>query len=119
MVPHDIEVRELGAGKSRLEVARGLDILFRVVPKLDFADGIDAARNMIPKCWFHEIKYKLGIDALRSYSKKFDEERKVFTKYPYRDWSTHGSDAFRYMAVAYQEDYEIGPIPVEEDPAVL
>lgn len=43
--PHDIEARELGAGKSRLEVGRDLGLNFRVVPKLDFADGIEAARG--------------------------------------------------------------------------
>ena len=36
--PHDIEVRELGSGKSRREIAFDLGINFRVVPKLPLSD---------------------------------------------------------------------------------
>ncbi len=50
--PHDIEVRELGSGKSRREIAFDLGINFRVVPKLPLEDGIHAAQILIQKCWF-------------------------------------------------------------------
>jgi len=50
--PHDIQVRELGSGKSRIETAKMLGITFRIVPNLSIDDGINAVRNTIPRCWF-------------------------------------------------------------------
>ena len=41
--PHDIRVRELGTGKSRLETAKNHGINFQVVRDIGVADGIDAA----------------------------------------------------------------------------
>ena len=42
--PHDIEVRELGSGKSRREPAWDLGINFRVLPKLPLEDGLHAGQ---------------------------------------------------------------------------
>lgn len=100
--PHDIEVRELGTGKSRLETAKSLGISFRVTPNLSLEDGIDAARKIIAKCWFDKTKCEKGINALRSYAKEWDEKNKVYKNRPRHDWASHGADAFRYLAVAYR-----------------
>ena len=48
--PHDIEVRELGTGRSRLETAAGLGIDFHVVPRLGIDDGIEATRSFLSRC---------------------------------------------------------------------
>ena len=48
--PHDIEVRELGSGKSRREIAWDLGINFRVVPKLPIDDGIHSTQLLIKTC---------------------------------------------------------------------
>ena len=58
LLPHDVEVRELGTGKSRLEVLResGLDV--RVLPRLSVDDGIQAVRRLLPRCWFNMPKVK-------------------------------------------------------------
>ena len=42
--PHDIRVRELGTGKSRLETAKAHGINFQVTPNVGVADGIDRCR---------------------------------------------------------------------------
>jgi len=52
--PHDIAVRELGTGKSRLETARSLGIAFQIAPNVAVDDGIHAARAILPKCWFKQ-----------------------------------------------------------------
>ena len=41
--PHDIMVRELGSGRSRLEMLRELGISCRVAPRISVQDGIEAA----------------------------------------------------------------------------
>lgn len=97
--PHDIKVQEMGTGKTRIETAKSLGIKFRVVPKLPIMDGIDACRSMFRRCWFDKNKCELGLNALKNYHKKFDEDRKTYLNDPYHDWSSHGADGFRTMGV--------------------
>ncbi len=98
VAPHDIEVRELGSGKSRRETARDLGIEFDVAPKLDVDDGISAVRMLLPRCWFDAEKCAQGIECLRQYRKDWDERLKVFRPRPLHDWTSHAADAFRYGA---------------------
>ena len=100
--PHDIQVRELGSGVSRLETARKLGINFQVVKNISIDDGINAVRLIFQKCWFDEVKCKQGLNALANYHKKYDEQRKEYSLKPDHDWSSHGSDAFRYFAVGHK-----------------
>lgn len=98
--PHDIEVRELGTGKSRKEVAEGLGLRFEVAPKLEVADGIEAVRNLLPRVWFDKTKCADGVKALKAYRKEWDEKRGVWSSQPRHDWASHPADAFRTGAVA-------------------
>lgn len=97
--PHDIEVRELGTGKSRRETAATLGLQFDVVPNLPLQDGISAARLAIPRMWFDKTKCALGLDALRQYRENIDIKRNV-SMGPLHDWTSHASDAFRYLAIS-------------------
>jgi hypothetical protein len=98
LLPHDVEVRELGTGKSRLEVLRDAGLDCTVVPRLAVDDGIQAVRRMLPRCWFNMPQVKQGLDCLRNYRREYDEKRAVFYDKPLHDWSSHGSDSFRYLA---------------------
>ncbi len=98
--PHDIMVREMGTGRSRFETARSLGIRFTIVQKHEVADGIEAVRNMLPKCWFDVTKAARGVEALREYKKRYDPERKVFHDVPLHDWASHPADALRCYAWA-------------------
>lgn len=98
--PHDIEVRELGTGKSRKEVAESLGIRFTTAPKLEVADGIQAVRDLLPRIWIDREKCARGLDALLSYHKDWDEKREVFRNQPVHDWASHGADALRTFATA-------------------
>jgi len=102
-LPHDVQVRELGSGKSREETLKDLGIKATVVKKLSIEDGINAVRRILPRCWFDEAKCALGIKALRQYRTEFDEKRKVFKLRPLHDWSSHAADSFRYLAVSIDE----------------
>lgn len=107
--PHDIQVRELGTGKSRIETARELGINFMVAPKLSIEDGIEAGRNILSRCWFDREKCQRGMTALKSYHKEWDEKNKTYKNHPKHDWSSHGADAFRIMAVSHQQIVETEP----------
>lgn len=100
--PHDIEVRELGSGRSRKEIARSLGIDFHVVPNIPVDDGIEAARAILARCWFDRQKCERGLNALASYHKTFDEKARDWKQRPYHDWSSHAADAFRYLAVGHK-----------------
>ena len=99
VAPHDIRVRELGSGKSRLEIASDLGIDFVVAPQQRIEDGIQAARAMIPKCWFDREKTERGLECLRQYRSEYDDRLKVFRSKPLHDWTSHAADAFRYGAI--------------------
>jgi hypothetical protein len=103
ILPHDVEVRELGTGRSRKEMLMesGLEII--IAPKLSVADGIQAVRRLLPRCWFNKETTKQGIDCLRNYRRVYDEKRNVFFDTPLHDFASHGSDAFRYLAVGLNE----------------
>ena len=49
-------------------------------------------------------KCKRGISALKNYQRKWDEKNKIFQARPLHDWSSHGSDAMRYLAVGLDEN---------------
>ncbi len=100
--PHDIQVRELGSGKSRLETARGLGIKFSVLPADSVQDGISTARMLISRMWFDEVRCATGLDALRQYREKRDEKRGINLG-PLHDWSSHSADAFRYLCMGFHE----------------
>ena len=101
--PHDIEARELGTGKSRLEVARGLGLSFKVAPRLAVEDGIEAVRNLLPRAWFDAERCRQGLRALKSYHRDFNERRQSYLPHPVHDWASHGADAFRTGAVTLKE----------------
>lgn len=102
ILPHDVEVRELGTGKSRKEALQDLGLSITVCPRIGVDDGIQAVRRMIPNCWFHP-NVKQGLDALRNYRREYDEKRSVFYDKPLHDWSSHAADAFRYLAVGMNQ----------------
>ena len=102
LAPHDIEVRELGSGKSRLETAFSLGIRFKVIPKMKVADGINAARMMLPRCYFDRDKTAEGLDMLRQYRQEWDDKKRSFRDAPRHDFTSHAADAFRYLAVGLE-----------------
>ena len=111
LAPHDIEVRELGTGKSRLETAFGLGIRFKVIPKMKIADGINAARMLIPKCYFDREKCNEGLEMLRQYRQEWDDRKRMFRDQPRHDFTSHSADAFRYLALGLENRTKMTKAP--------
>ena len=101
--PHDIAHAEWGSGRTRIATARELGIRFEIVPRWSIEDGIQAARNLLPRCWFDESKCDRLVDALTSYRKEWDDRLKLYRERPLHDWSSHGADMFRYFAVGFRD----------------
>lgn len=108
VLPHDVEVKELGTGKSRLEVLRELGLEnVTICPKLPVDDGIQAVRSMLPTCWFDEERCGRGLEALRQYRRDYDEKGRTFRSRPLHDWTSHGADAMRYHAVGFRPTVQV------------
>jgi len=111
--PHDIAVRDLITGKSRLEIVKALGLKnVRVAPRLAIADGIQAVRNLLDRCWFDKdncnqgrIGSQRGLESLRNYQKKWDSKNKIYLSTPKHDWASHGADAFRTLAVVLSDEF--------------
>jgi hypothetical protein len=98
--PHDATGRVWAPGAPRrMDYLEQLGVSMTIVPKSDVDDGIAAVRRILPRCVFDQQKCETGISALQSYRRNWDERNKVFSPRPLHDWSSHGSDAFRYLAV--------------------
>ena len=103
--PHDIQVRELGTGNSRLDTARSLGLNFRIGPKVErLEDGIHAARMLFPRCWFDAEKCAKGIEALQHYRWDYNTRIQEHTHRPVHDWASHGADAFRGLGYRHYTD---------------
>jgi phage terminase large subunit len=97
--PHDIQVKELGTGLTRYEVAQNHGLNFNVVPRMGIDDGIQAVRMRFNSLWIDEKKNSKFIDALAQYRKEWDDKRGEFKNKPLHDWTSHFADALRYWAV--------------------
>jgi len=117
ILPHDVRVREMTTGRSRLEVLMeaGLDVT--VAPSLSIADGIQAVRRMLPRCWFDMERTKNGLVALRNYRREFNEKQNVFYDKPVHDWSSHFADSFRYLAIGLVEVDTTWSKPLQQNKA--
>ena len=101
--PHDVRVRELGSGKSRIEMLEDLGVHnIEIAPQLLIDDGIQQVRTLLDKCYFDEGKTEKLWDALNNYSRDWDENGKTWRMRPKHDWSSHACDSMRYLAVGYQ-----------------
>ena len=100
IVPHDAQAKELGTGKSRLEVLESLGLKdLTIAPMHRVEDGINAVRTVIPRCWFDGKRCARGIDALKLYRSEYDERLQALKPRPVHDWTSHAADAFRYLAM--------------------
>jgi hypothetical protein len=113
IVPHDAAAHEYSIGLSRIEVARNHGIAFTIAPDLALIDGIDAARNLLNRCWFDEAKCVSGIKTLESYKKEWNDRYGCWGSKPLHNFASHGADAFRMMAVSLNKLSSKGLTPEE------
>ena len=63
-------------------------------------DGIEAIRQILPKCYFDSKNCNDGIDCLTQYHKEWDTKKEVFRHV--HDWSSHGVDGFQTLALSHK-----------------
>jgi phage terminase large subunit len=97
-LPHDARAKTFAAKHSAVEIfikAFGADHV-AITPDSKVADRVNAARVMVAKCEYAATKCHDGLEALRAWSYKYDDERKDFDKEPLHDWASHDGDAYSY-----------------------
>jgi phage terminase large subunit len=111
-LPHDARAKTLASGgKSIIEqIASKIPVeSLKIVPSLSLQDGIQATRLALMRSWFDGVKCQDGIECLRQYQREYDEDKKVFRDKPKHDWTSHGADAFRMLAIAWKEEDKVTP----------
>lgn len=104
--PHDMEVRELTTGVSRLDTFKKLmpGESTKVVPRIpNIRDGIQEVRNQLPTCWFDESKCAEGITCLDNFRRDWDDRLGVWKDKPRHDEASHGEASFRQFACGFKE----------------
>jgi len=113
-LPHDAKPIKMGmGGKSVLQ--QFIDLRhdydrtkqwamgkFKITPSLSKLDGINAARKTFKFCEFDEVNCKNAIEKLKSFRRKYDEEKKVFSDEAVHDSNSHFADAFRYLSLTWK-----------------
>ncbi len=109
--PHDIKVRELGPGKSRLDTAREYGINFKRVPRCsNKMNSIEAARKLLGsgKVFFDAEKCSDGLDMLEGYRKEWNPDLGAYRTTPLHDKCSNGADAFQTLASGHNFSSHIG-----------
>lgn len=73
----------------------------QVVQNVSVADGIHAARTVMPTVVFDEVMTVDGWQCLTHYQYEIKDGQR--SKNPLHNWASHGADAFRYFGVALKE----------------
>lgn len=74
-----------------------------IVPQSSIKDRINAARRVIRVSEFHKTGCKEGLDGLRNWAFKYDEQRKSFSKEPDHNWASHPGDGYSYGCQVMEE----------------
>ena len=107
-LPHDARAKTLSSNRSVIEQLGDKIPLksIKIAPNLKLQDGIQASRLALTRTWF-DHKCTDGIECLRQYQREYDEDKKVFRDKPRHDWTSHGADAFRYLALTWKDEAQI------------
>lgn len=103
-LPHDVQAQELGTGRSRLATLDTLGLTdVQVVPLHAVLDGINSVRRLLDKAWLDELRCARGLRCLQMYRSDIDDKTGALKPKPVHDEFSHGADALRYFAAAYDE----------------
>jgi phage terminase large subunit len=117
-LPHDARARTLQTGVSvldqfweRWEVGK-----VEIGPALSVFDGLQATRRMLQRPIRFHPRCEDGIEALKQYHYKYNEDKKTFSNVPEHDWTSHAADAFRGVACVVKQIEGImrSPPPIQK-----
>lgn len=102
-LPHDAGAGSIQTGMTVQQIARQNGIKSVLLKRNSLESGIELTRGLLSHCYIDQEKCKRLIDCLTNYHKKFNEKMNCYSAEPVHDWSSHGADAFRYLAQSRNE----------------
>lgn len=108
LLPHDIEVAELGSGQVRKKTLTDLGMQnIRTVKRTpNILDGIEAVRKLFNRFYFDNARTEKLTNALSGYRKEWSDVLGDFSNTPKHDKNSHPADAIRCLAEGWKELYE-------------
>lgn len=103
LLPKDAKAKTMATRHSVLEQFLQAGFSCSIVPQVRIVDRINAARSVVPRCRFARTRCAKGLQMLRDWAFKYDEERKSFSREPDHNYASHGGDAFSYGATMIAE----------------
>jgi len=102
ILPHDADNTAAATGLSYRQALHNAGAISTIVlprPR-EIWTGINAARDILHRSYFHKTNCATGLEALEAYHTRDDSKGGSVSKEPVHDWSSHDADAFRYGAEA-------------------
>jgi phage terminase large subunit len=98
-LPHDGRAQTKAAnGKSPEEILKALGRRVEIVALHDVEQGIKAARQIFPRCYFDQEKTVRLVDCLKRYRRRINQTTQE-PEAPLHDEHSHGADAFRGLGM--------------------
>ncbi len=107
-LPHDARAKTFAAKHSAVEIFIkhfGADHV-AITPNSSISDRVNAARKVTAKVEFNETRCERGLNGLRSWSYKYDDDKKIFSSEPEHDWASHDGDGYSYGCLIMQQVYK-------------
>lgn len=106
ILPHDGASGSLASGTTYEKQMKKMGFKeVKVLPRSDLDAGITLTRAFLKQVWIDKTRCDRLIDCLRNYHREWDEKNKVFRPHPKHDWSSHGADCARYVALAHDKGW--------------
>jgi len=103
ILPHDVKVKDLSTGKTRLGILRGLGMSdIKVLPRTNSVNNdIEVVRAVIrdEKLWIDMEKASYIEKMMGRYTKKWNDVLGVFDSKPLHDTYSNPADALRYLVM--------------------
>lgn len=101
-LPHDAKAKTFSAKYTTWEQFERAGFMPYLAPRVSLANGINAVRAVLSFTFFNigNPNVRKGLNRLSKYEYEYDEKSKTFSSMPKHDDNSHGSDAFRMLAVS-------------------
>ena len=101
-LPHDANVEDLSADKSRADIFRAMGCKVRVLRVTSSVNNdISIVRANLPLLWIDPEEAALVVDMFYNYSKEWDAKGGCWKDRPLHDEWSNPADALRYMILGY------------------
>jgi hypothetical protein len=115
--PHDLAVRNLMTGNTRIKEAKAMGIDFTLVERCKTKrDSINALKNIYSRIWIDknrcdtdlsgktgDLSTKTGWKAIKALRREWDHNNEVFKDEVGPKWATNFTDALQQMGLHYKE----------------